>query len=126
MAQRDPTKIQGPADKHQLWQRQLVIDEANSVQPMDAVWRVVRFNIKGYTWGGPPYPSRIEFTELAHSWDRNWLAAAIDLAKALCADTYIELVNFTVRRILSRQPAGKWLQNFLLCTQNLAIKPLMR
>lgn len=88
MMQRDVSKIQGPADKHQLRTRQFVIDKANGAQPMDAVWRVVRYNLKGYTWAGPPYPSRIDFTELAHSWDSDWLAGAIERAKTLCGDTY--------------------------------------
>ncbi len=86
--QRDPLKIQGPANRHQLRTRQFVIDQANGARPMDAVWRVVRYNLKGYTWAGPPYPSGIEFTELAHSWNSDWLAGAIERAKTLCRDTY--------------------------------------
>lgn len=86
--QRDSSKIQGPPNRHQFDERQYVIDKANAIQPIDAVWEVVRYNRKTRLRFGPPYLGRIDFLELNNSFGDEWLVNAIKRAEALYADTW--------------------------------------
>jgi len=82
-----PNPSIGP-DKYQTEYRKQIVETAKKLPLLDAVWKVVFYNRRGYQWGKPPYPDRISFDELEHSWTEDMLAQAISRASALYQDAY--------------------------------------